>query len=195
MSAVKVSGPVVSIAALVAGFLGVYWFLVLPQVAEWGSAQKRADAALAAKAAIKKADSTADVAALRRQVDTLVPLGDRQYDLSVQMTALAAAAGVNLTSLVFTPSIAATGTPTAASAAAPAGSPFPVLKVSLSATGSYDALQGFVTGLTKLDRFVTVNQASIGVGSAQAGQAGTMSVQIDANAYYLPEPAASAPAS
>ena len=128
-----------------------------------------------------------------------MPLEEKIYDLSVQIEALAKTVSVELTSLQISPSttvttvaVAATTKPVASSAspgstvASPEAAGAALLKdanilhtkLSLGVSGSYESVQSFIGGLTRLQRFISIDQVGL-----TASDTGAFTAQITAQAY------------
>lgn len=166
--------------------LGV-WFFVLPVLRTIHDTLGEMDAKNQVKAAPRAQQKQNALDLEQRElVMKLVPAEDEQYDIRIQIEALARTAGVTLSIVdVGSGSTVPAGPPTSQAQAEAQGST-PSLKtipLNITATGSYMAAQQFVVGLTRLERFIQVDEVNM-TSSSNAGD--KVSAQIKATTYYLP---------
>ena len=198
MNTNRISLPLVVISCAIVGFLIVYWMYALPELRLMVAAQQSLDQQTAS---VVKPSATPAIAtsATQTTVDTLLPVGDQRYDLSVQVEAASHSAGVTLASmsLALPAAVAALGVPL--STTATASTPVSTLTATIAVTGSYANIQKFVASLVQLDRFITVSQATISAAASTSAATDTkpaangdpsLSGSITAFAYYVPAPIA-----
>ena len=185
---IKITPTTLVASTTTAIFLVLYWFLILPQFKELAVAQHDLEQTIPSSTALKNQSTSADkrradIAELKTKAQLLLPATDKQYDLSIQLEAAAKSSGVTLTGLALNPAelqIPKTSEAQEADAAASAGPK--KLTLSLSATGSYAAIQQWVNSLTSLDRFIQLDQITL-----NADKTGTaLTAQVTGFAYYLP---------
>jgi|GEM_PF-5872721 len=175
---------VVALFSLV--FVIGFFLLINPQLAPIGENLARLDAySHLTIPTPAPAENTAALADQTAKVQGLLPQENQLYDLSVEIEALAHTLPISLTSLNLTPAVS--GAPATTSAKATAGSgglPSSVQKssISISATGSYADLQTFAENLTKLQRYIDIQDLTMN-GSAESTQS---TVNITAITYNLP---------
>jgi Tfp pilus assembly protein PilO len=175
-------------------FAAAYQFLVLPQVkatsvalGELEDLRMQQSAGLSAK---QRTELLQEAQVTREEALRLMPATDEQYDLSVQVEALAQESGVSITTLALhaaapttlnptTPPAEGEGPTAATSPAQPASGVLKVL-VSVSVTGSYTNVQTFVSELPSIGRFLQIDQLVLNVKDGQ------VAAQVVANAFYMP---------
>jgi Tfp pilus assembly protein PilO len=186
--------PLKILVAFILPFAAGYYYLVLPQIKAVGEGLSAVDSLQqsgVATLSVKQRDAfKAQIDTVRARTQKLLPATDEQYDLSVQVESLAKSKGMTLTALTISSAVPTTlpkTTPAkdADTAAAPVVSTSSLLKVTVAVgvSGSYEAVQSFIAGLTMLDRFMQVDQATFTVTPA-SGQIGA---QVTAFGYYLPK--------
>jgi Tfp pilus assembly protein PilO len=167
-------------------FLILYWFMVLPQFRDLATQQKQLEQLLGSTSSVSKQTTTAQQARKQALIDLaaqsqkLLPLSDQQYDLSVQLESAAKAAGVNIISLVVNaPELGIPKTTVADST----GSTSPRVTFTIAGTGSYGAVASWVTSLVGLERFIQLDQVTIG---AKSPDQDSVTGTVTGFAYYLP---------
>lgn len=172
-----------------------YYLLVLPQVRATasllGELDARQDRNQQIKSGKQKEAYQQQAADLRTKTLALLPATDEQYDLSVQVEALAKAHDLAIGSLTINAAVptdlqkTTTPTDTGDGSSAPAQSlTSSLLKVTVTTavTGSYENVQEFIGGITALGRFMQIDQAIVSVTADK-----TVNLQVTAFAYYLPK--------
>jgi Tfp pilus assembly protein PilO len=181
-------------------FAVVLWALVVPEVHRTAVLTSTVDAlrqtTTSQGSAKQKETYKAKVTETRTKANLLLPSTDEQYDLSVQVEALARSSGVTLTGLAVSAAAATstlpkttpakddvvTSSPTPAPKEAAPAAVVPLkVTVNLAITGSYAQVQEVVKGLTRLDRLTQIDQLSV-----TSGTGGSVSASITAISYYLP---------
>ncbi|MEZ0286979.1 MAG: type 4a pilus biogenesis protein PilO [Candidatus Paceibacterota bacterium] len=178
-----------------------YHFLALPQMKKTAEARASVKELRQSTAAVSSAKQREEYRAKAVQVQEkalgLMPVSDDQYDLSVQVEALAKANNLTIGGLTINAAAATvlpkttppkddvptttTAAATPVATAAPSSSGPLKVQVTASVVGGYADTKKFVTGLTTLERFVQVDQVSI-----TAAADGRLTTSIVASAYYLP---------
>lgn len=163
-------------------------FLVLPQVQATSEALAQVDALQNSNGQLspskQKTAYQQQLEATKKQALTLLPSEDEPYALSVQVEALAKGIGVTLTALTVSSGAGNTlpkTTPADGAAAAPAASTAQKVTISTSVSGSYKLIQDFIAGLTALDRYIQIDQATLALVATDQ-----LTATIVAYAYYLP---------
>ena len=183
--ALKPTIAVVSAFSVV--FVVGYFVLIAPDMASIGENLVRLSHYDSLSITPAKKTTVATIASYQQQADlvnTLLPAESQLYDLSVQVEALAKSGSISLTNLTLNP--AADGLPQTTSSQATAGAiPLPagVVKAALGlgVHGSYTSAQAFLEGLTRLNRYIQIENVTI----AKADTA-NVDMQITASTYYLP---------
>ncbi|MCC2631993.1 MAG: hypothetical protein K0S20_692 [Patescibacteria group bacterium] len=183
-------------------FAGLFYVFILPQVSTLGKLQAERDAASTSSSYSAQSISRqkADYEKLKTAKETvayLLPSGDNQYDLSVQVDALSKQVGVGLASFSVSldtkPATAQTTSGAVASTAA-ATSSLKKVTMNIGVTGSYDQVKSFVKGLSTLERFIQIDQVLFSLAAKPTGTLDQASLtsgdqvsgQITAVAFYLP---------
>jgi len=128
------------------------------------------------------------LAALKTQAETLLPVGDNQYDLLIQVDAAGKDQGLPFSTLSITPTDPAVTTTT--------GIPLPGstkgVVLNLGNTASYTDTGRLLQSLLSLNRLMKVDQLTLSTAKASTGGlvSGPLSVNINATALYLPVVAA-----
>ena len=188
----KISSPALAIFLFCLVVTGGFWVLVLPRMKEVTGERQQLDRQVSqVGSSAQSAKAPASLLAQKQETErlamVLLPTVDNQYDLSIQIEALAKGLGLSLTSLAITPADSGTasgGTPTttaAGTSAAQKSDPLKKLAVTVTVPGTYTDIQRFVTALGTIDRFLAVNQVTVtptGTGNQVVGQ-------ITASAYYM----------
>ena len=172
-------------------FLGGYWFLLMPQVRLLAALQESLDASNGSTTSStqKKTEETR-INTLKAKANQLLPVNDNEFDLSVQVEALAKKTGLSLTSFKLADNSASTIPQTSTAGAAVTGLSADVKKITInvSVAGSYKAIQQFVTGFTSLERIIQIDQVTITSDTSK-----NLTAQIVGFAYYLTPEVASTP--
>ncbi len=164
-----------------------YFFLVIPQIKATSQALADVDSlrqsgGITGGSQKQRTDYLTQLSEVRTNALTLIPTTDNQYDLSVQVEALAKEKKLTISGLTVSavvPTNLQSTTPVEGTTTAGAG----LLKVTVtvSVTGTYANIQSFVASLPALDRFIQIDQITI-----TSGTDGLTNAQLTAFAYYLP---------
>jgi hypothetical protein len=201
MSTPRLSPLLIITTCLAASFLVVFWSLVLPEARSWAVSRQKIDA-LTKVASVEGTpqphiEPSSSDQARSQTVLALLPATDRQFDLAVEIEALASSSNVSLTALSVTPQVIV-GTPTttaaatAATAAAPSEAGVYKLALSIQVGGSYEDVQTFTKNLTRLDRFITISQVNMSAPANTSGVVGSVAsgkvvaAQLTGQAYFMP---------
>lgn len=175
----------------------IYYFLVIPQVRATSQALSDVDSlrqSTSAEASAKQREEFKQkLAEMQTDAAKLMPATDEQYDLSVQVEALAKSKNLTINGLNVNaaqptglPKTTTSDVPTSQAdqtirAADVASTSALKVTVTVSVTGGYNDIEHFVAGLPALDRFVQIDQISVSIASATQ-----LTAQVTAFAYYLP---------
>ena len=178
------TSPYVQALALFSILFGLgFYFLVLPQVKESASVLRgynnlvtNQSEILASAAKQKKNQVNLDyVASDKAEADLLLPSGDNQYDLTIQIQGLTQKLGIPLSSFNF-------GTLTGGNTGLPGAKS---LQFTLSTTSNYNQVQQFVHQLVSLNRFIQINQLSLVTLGTASAPSDEVTVQLTGQAFYL----------
>ena len=160
-------------------FLMGYWLLVVPQFEQLAHQLALLSSAEAPSLKVqtdqtKSAQKTANAATVS-QVKSLLPSESQIYELTVQLESLAKAQGVLLTNLSVSPEAAVGAATTSAAATAASGAAAQVATaaqkttISINASGQYSLMKQFVSSLTQMQRYITIQSITMTGGSAPLG--------------------------
>jgi len=168
-------------------FVVGFFLLIEPQLTPIGENLERLDAYshLNNPTPIPSPD-TSTLTSETTKVQGLLPQENNLYDLSVEIEALSKTLPISLTALSLDPSVASAPATTSAQAGAAGGIALPASveksTINITATGSYTDLQTFCEGLTKLDRYIDIQDLSM-TGTPTTTQS---TVTLTAVTYNLP---------
>lgn len=185
--------PGIVVLSTFALVFGAGFFLLLgPQIKPLARELARVQVYLTEPALIQQSEEAQleTLAARIDEVEALLPYESDLYDLSIQVEALARQENVTITGLALSPA-SETGSATTSAqaqgeetaAVAPAGG-VKTSTLGVSVRGSYEDTQDFIAGLTRLSRFVQIQDLTV-TGSAQESGS-TLTTQINAAVYNLP---------
>lgn len=173
-------------------FLILYWVFVIPEFRDLAGQQQQLEQLLGSTNTITKQSSTSaqearkkTLAELTTQVQSLLPLTDAQYDLSVQLEAAAKSTGLAITALTVNAPDLGIPLTTAGAAAAANTTNVPRVTFTMGVSGNYGQVRHWITNLVSFDRFVQLDQVAV-TSKATNDNPDQVIAQVTGFAYYLP---------
>jgi Tfp pilus assembly protein PilO len=183
----RINPSIAVVAVFATVFTGGFFLLLAPQLEPIGHNLARLNYYGTQKINLTNKDAKDTQDAFSKEsdlVNSLLPAENQLYDLSVQIEALAKSKPVTLTGLNLNPAqsdIPQTSSTDAKQQSIPLPANLLKATVTVTATGSYAALQDFIVGLTRLKRYLQIQDLTLNTGGSDQ-----VSVQITAVTFYLP---------
>ncbi len=172
------------ISSAVVAFLVTTWFLAVPLLkqqyqAEFTLSQLNAQYERAKGLSVEQREQIAQ-ADIGEQSELLIPKGDNQYDLLIQLEALGRVLNLPFSTLSVLPNAGPVLNSPVNQGAAKR------VSISITVSASYADTQRLIAALPTVNRSIVIDQISLAGGAPVNGAESKLSVSLLASAFYLP---------